>query len=141
VKQLCSNGLNVQVYARREQARLEAQALGAHIQPTPAALAASADMVILCLYSDQQVRDLVIGPEGFAPSLKPGASLVIHTTGSPHTAQDIATAIAPMGCRVLDVPVSGGPHNISAGNITLLAGGDAATLERCRPALSTYGNP
>jgi 3-hydroxyisobutyrate dehydrogenase-like beta-hydroxyacid dehydrogenase len=66
---------------------------------------------------------------------------VIHTTGSPRTAEDIAARAAPFGIMVVDAPVSGGPHDIAAGHLTLFAGGPAAALEQVRPALASYADP
>jgi len=42
---------------------------------------------------------------------------------------------------VIDCPVSGGPHDVSAGAITLLAGGAAEHVERAAPVLKAYGDP
>jgi 3-hydroxyisobutyrate dehydrogenase-like beta-hydroxyacid dehydrogenase len=53
----------------------------------------------------------------------------------------IAAACASRGVAVVDAPVSGGPRDIAAGRITLLAGGTAPDVERARPALSAYGDP
>jgi 3-hydroxyisobutyrate dehydrogenase-like beta-hydroxyacid dehydrogenase len=69
------------------------------------------------------------------------AVLVIHTTGSPRTAENIAARAAPFGISVIDAPVSGGPHDIAAGHLTLFAGGTPAALEQVRPALASYADP
>jgi 3-hydroxyisobutyrate dehydrogenase-like beta-hydroxyacid dehydrogenase len=42
---------------------------------------------------------------------------------------------------VVDAPVSGGPHDIAAGTITLFVGGSGAAVERVRPVLASYGDP
>jgi 3-hydroxyisobutyrate dehydrogenase-like beta-hydroxyacid dehydrogenase len=73
--------------------------------------------------------------------MRPDATLVVHTTGSPVTSARLDEATRARGCHSLDVPVSGSAGDIEAGSLTLLAGGDAAVLERCRSALSTYGDP
>ena len=141
VEKLLAAGFDVSTCARSPRTAARARALGVRVAPSIADLAAQVDLLILCVYNDQQVRELALGENGFAKSLKIGASVVIHTTGSPQTARDIAAAVAPRQGRVLDAPVSGGPHDIRAGAITLLVGGDAATLDRCRPALASYGDP
>ena len=66
-------------------------------------------------------------------AMSPGAALVVHTTGSPRTVQAIA-AHSP-GIDVLDAPVSGGPHDIAAGALTLFVGGpDDAVVTRAAGA-------
>ena len=42
---------------------------------------------------------------------------------------------------MVDAPVSGGPHDIAAGRVTLWVGGTDQAVERARPALSVYGDP
>jgi 2-hydroxy-3-oxopropionate reductase len=66
-----------------------------------------------------------------------GSVLVLHTTGSPRTAE----SIAERGVDVVDAPVSGGPHNAAAGALTLFVGGADETVARVRPILSCYGDP
>jgi 3-hydroxyisobutyrate dehydrogenase-like beta-hydroxyacid dehydrogenase len=70
-------------------------------------------------------------------AMSPGAVLVIHTTGSPRTAQ----VIAARGIDVVDAPVSGGPHDIAAGRVTLFVGGDDDAVARAQPILTAYGDP
>ena len=70
-------------------------------------------------------------------AMAPGAVLVIHTTGSPRTAETIAAR----GIDVVDAPVSGGPHDIAAGHVTLFVGGDDDAVARVKPVLSAYGDP
>ena len=42
---------------------------------------------------------------------------------------------------MVDAPVSGGPHDIEAGRITLFVGGDHDAVQRVRPVLAAYGEP
>jgi 3-hydroxyisobutyrate dehydrogenase-like beta-hydroxyacid dehydrogenase len=69
--------------------------------------------------------------------MSPDAVLVVHTTGSPRTAQSIAA----LGVDVVDAPVSGGPHDVAAGRVTLFVGGEDDAVKRVRPLLSSYGDP
>src|SRR5260370_37933270 len=73
--------------------------------------------------------------------MKPGATLVQHTTSDAATAQTLAEAGADRGIGVLDAALSGGPHDIAAGRLTLWVGGDDALLERARPLLEAYASP
>ena len=96
------------------------------------------DVVLVCVYSDEQVRDVA---PGIVSSMRPGAILVNHTTGDPATATWLATLAEGRGVRVLDGALSGSPQSIRAGNLTLLVGGDDAVLDAARPALSSYSEP
>src|SRR5262249_12549279 len=68
-----------------------------------------------------------------------GAVLIVHTTCSPRTIE--AIAVAAPGVDVVDAPVSGGPHEVAAGKITLFVGGADDAVGRVRPLLAAYGDP
>jgi 3-hydroxyisobutyrate dehydrogenase len=73
--------------------------------------------------------------------MRPGAVIVQHTTCDPATPELIARRAADRGIGVLDAALSGGPHDIAAGTLTLWVGGDEALLARLRPVLGTYASP
>ena len=134
LERLRAAGHDVSFRARRPEVIRHAESLGAR----SAAGFADRDAVIVCVYSDDQVRD--VGP-GIVASMRPGAVLVNHTTGSPSTVAFLAETAASRGVRVLDAALSGGPADISAGRLTLLIGGDEAVLADVRPALASYADP
>ncbi|GAA5052080.1 NAD(P)-dependent oxidoreductase [Nocardia callitridis] len=99
-----------------------------------------ADLVIVCVFTDEQVRAVCLDGELLA-RMPAGSTLVVHTTASPATAEAVATRAAVRGIGVLDAAISGGPHDIAAGQLTLYVGGDKDTFDRTRPALAAYGDP
>jgi 3-hydroxyisobutyrate dehydrogenase-like beta-hydroxyacid dehydrogenase len=72
--------------------------------------------------------------------MRAGAVLVNHTTGDPETATWLAALAAEHQVLVLDGALSGSPASIRAGALTLLIGGDDATLAAVRPALESYAS-
>ncbi len=70
-----------------------------------------------------------------------GSALVLHTTGSPRTVEAVAERAASHDVNVVDAPVSGGPHNAAAGELTLFVGGADDAVAHVRPVLSCYGDP
>jgi len=52
---------------------------------------------------------------------------------------EVQAALAGVGGRVLDAPVSGGTTAAANGTLTIMVGGDADLLEQCRPLLETMG--
>ena len=84
--------------------------------------------VVLCLFSDAQIRELAFGPDGFLGSMASGALLVTHTTGSPGLARQMAEEGSDRGIRVVDAPVSGSAKDIDEGHVTVLLGGDPADI-------------
>jgi 3-hydroxyisobutyrate dehydrogenase-like beta-hydroxyacid dehydrogenase len=114
--------------------------LGAAAASDHAAVADGADVVIVCVFTDEQVREICVEAD-LTSAMGPESVLVVHTTGSPHTAEQIAALAAPRHVGVIDAPVSGGPHDIAAGHVTVFVGGADDAVERARPVLASYGDP
>lgn len=106
---------------------------------TPAAAARDADVVITCFPISPDVEGLLDGPSGLLQAMPAGSTLVDCTSGDPATSKRIAARLANQGVGFLDAPVSGGVVGAEAGTLTVMVGGDAATLERVRPALEAFG--
>jgi 3-hydroxyisobutyrate dehydrogenase len=137
VSRLVGSGYDVRVLGRTGEKRRAVAALGAQAVAGLHDIARDADVLIVCVFTDEQVAQ-VCSP-GVLAAMSPGATLVVHTTGSPRTVQAIA-AHSP-GIDVLDAPVSGGPHNIAEGALTMFVGGPDDAVARVRPVLAAYGNP
>lgn len=140
VDRLVAAGHEVTALGRSAGARQALRSAGARPVSEISGVAEKADVTCVCVFSDEQVRSVCLDG-GLVDALPEGATLVIHTTGSPRTAQAIAAAGGAKGVAVIDSPVSGGPADIAAGHITLLVGGADADVERARPVLRAYGDP
>jgi 3-hydroxyisobutyrate dehydrogenase-like beta-hydroxyacid dehydrogenase len=136
VGRLVNAGHEVRALSRTPEKASAVEHLGASVVNDPVAVAEGADAVIVCVFTDDQVREVCLA-DGLVAAMSPDAVLVVHTTGSPRTAQSIAA----LGVDVVDAPVSGGPHDIVAGRVTLFVGGEDDAVKRARPLLSTYGDP
>jgi 3-hydroxyisobutyrate dehydrogenase-like beta-hydroxyacid dehydrogenase len=136
VARLVQAGHDVRVLGRTPEKRDAGAALGAQPVPDIEAVAEAADVVIVCVFTDEQVRQVCL-EDGLTEAMPPGAVLVIHTTGSPRTVETVAAR----GVEVVDAPVSGGPHDIAAGEVTLFVGGRDAVVARAHPVLRAYGDP
>jgi 3-hydroxyisobutyrate dehydrogenase-like beta-hydroxyacid dehydrogenase len=141
LSRMVATGHDVAFTARRAEVRAEVEALGARSYDSVATLASEVDAVVVCVYSDEQVREVCLGPEGVLAALRPGGTVVVHTTCSPDTPPLLAEVGAARGVQVLDVAFSGGPADAESGGITLLVGGDDDVLAQARPWLSSYGGP
>ncbi|MET8207696.1 NAD(P)-dependent oxidoreductase [Streptomyces sp. NPDC005373] len=140
VRRLVTSGHKVCAVGRTPQRRRLLEAVGSVAVERVEDTAEAADAVVVCVFNDQQVREVCLD-SGLLDTLPDGAALVVHTTSHPRTLQEIADRAAPRGISVLDAPVSGGPHDIAAGRLTVFAGGDEATVERLRPMLAAYADP
>ena len=112
---------------------------GARTANTPADAARGADVVVTCLPTSREVEGLVDGDEGLAAGFAPGTLLVDCTSGDPATSRRIAARLGERGVAFMDAPVSGGVSGAVQGTLTIMCGGDAATVERARPVLEAFG--
>ena len=140
VRRLTGAGHDVRVLARSEET--SRVLVGEGVYPVSGVTDAgeAAGAVLVCVYTDEQVRDVCLGT-GLLGAMPDGSILVVHTTGSPRTAAAIAARAVPHGIHVIDAPVSGGPHDVAAGRLTLFVGGADEAVARIRPVLGSYGDP
>jgi len=101
-------------------------------------LAAFADVIILVLTGSAQVEAVLTGEGGLLESLRPGAIVIDCSTSMPASTVRMAQAVQAAGGRFLDVPMTRTPKEAAEGRLNLLAGGDAALLEECRPLLQCF---
>jgi 3-hydroxyisobutyrate dehydrogenase-like beta-hydroxyacid dehydrogenase len=137
VERLLAAGVPVHLYARRSEVAAELAALGAVTEPSAAAVAAAADIVIVCPFSEDQLDTLVRGDGGLLAVARPGTIIVQHATVS----ADYVVALAQEAAArdvVLDAPISGTSDSIRVGELTVLLGGPTEAVEAVTPMLSTY---
>ena len=139
-RHLAKAGNEVVVYNRTAAKALAWVALnGNRAAPTPAEAAAGADVVALCVGNDDDVREVVLGPNGALAAMEPGSIRVDHTTASAGLARELSVACAERGVGFADAPVSGGQAGAENGQLTVMCGcDDDETFERARPVLETY---
>jgi 3-hydroxyisobutyrate dehydrogenase-like beta-hydroxyacid dehydrogenase len=140
VRRLLGAGHQVRVLGRTAEARRALAADGARVASDIGDVGAEADAVVVCVHTDDQVRDVCLHTD-LLDGMPDRSVVVVHTTGHPATVEAIAARVAPRGIQVIDAPVSGGPQDIAAGHVTLFVGGADDAVARVRPALASYGDP
>lgn len=108
---------------------------GGASKPTIAEAVAGAQLVCLCVGNDDDVRDVVAQ---VLPAMGEGGVIVDHTTTSATVAREMDAAAHAAGRWFVDAPVSGGQAGAENGQLTIMAGGDAAAYARVEPVLSAY---
>ena len=111
---------------------------GGRAAPTPKAAAAGADFVFSCVGNDDDLRSVMLGPDGALAGTKAGAVLIDNTTASATVARELYAAAQAKGVGFLDAPVSGGQAGAENGVLTVMVGGDAAVFERAKPVIDAY---
>jgi 3-hydroxyisobutyrate dehydrogenase len=120
----------------RSQAKADALAaeLGV-VAPSLADIAASCDVIAICVSADADVIGVV---EALAPSLRKGSIVIDHSTVAPATAKRVAQRLAEVGADFIDAPVSGGVEGAKNGKLSVMVGGDVDVLEKVRSVLEAY---
>jgi 3-hydroxyisobutyrate dehydrogenase len=108
---------------------------GGHLARTPEDAAAAAEVVMMCVGNDDDVRSVA----GRAlTTLQSGMTLVDHTTASAEVARETHAAAKQRGVGFLDAPVSGGQAGAESGKLTIMVGGEADAYARAEPLLAHY---
>jgi 3-hydroxyisobutyrate dehydrogenase-like beta-hydroxyacid dehydrogenase len=126
-------GHTLWVYDPSPAAREKAAILKAEMASSPAEAAERAGLVLMFLPGPKEVEECVTGSNGLLAGARAGSALVDLSTVDPGTTLRMAEAARPLKVGYLDAPVLGRPPFV--GNWALPVGGDAETLERCRPVL------
>lgn len=108
--------------------------LGVVATDSPAELASQCELLILCVSAD---ADVLAVAQALLPGLKPGTIVIDTSTVSRATAVELQQMFAGVGVGFLDAPLSGGVEGARNARLSIMVGGDAATLATVRPALET----
>jgi 3-hydroxyisobutyrate dehydrogenase-like beta-hydroxyacid dehydrogenase len=156
---LLAAGVPLTVHNRTREREERLQAGGAKVAASPAEAAAGAEVLMLCLSDGPAVEEVLFGAGGAAKVLAQGvrrangqvpaplvpaplvpAPLVVDvSTIEPGRSRQLAERLGELGIAWLDAPVTGGTEGARAGTLSVLVGGEAATLERARPLLEVVG--
>lgn len=97
--------------------------------------AKDAAMLVTMLPDSKIVREAVLGAQGVADVLAKGALIIDMSSSVPVDTQSLGKDLAERGISLVDAPVSGGVKRAIDGSLSIMAGGDAALVERARPVL------
>ncbi|WP_027962693.1 NAD(P)-dependent oxidoreductase [Halomonas halodenitrificans] len=137
---LARAGLDVRVY-NRTPAKAEAwtgEHGGSH-HATPGEAARGADLVLVCVGNDDDVREVTRGEHGALSGMSEGSLLLDHTTASADLAEELDSACRERGVGFIDAPVSGGQQGAENAALTIMCGGEEDHFARVEPILDHYG--
>jgi 3-hydroxyisobutyrate dehydrogenase-like beta-hydroxyacid dehydrogenase len=105
---------------------------------SPAKAAAAADIAFCCVGNDDDVRAVILGPDGVLSGIRPDTVIVDHTTASAVVAREVHDAAAEKKVGFLDAPLSGGQAGAENGQLAIMTGGDRGVFERVLPVMQSY---
>lgn len=133
-KRLVSLGYSIRAYDIVPERLAQALAEGAAAASSPADAVRGAELVLLNLPTTVAVEAAVFGQDGAASALRAPQLVIDFSTIPVEKCGTFAGRLREMtGAGWIDAPVSGGPPASGAGTLTVMAGGDAAGIERARP--------
>ena len=137
---LVAAGHQVSVYNRTATKSVAfcAEFAGATHGLTPKLAVSDVDLVFSCVGNDDDLRSVVLGPDGAFAGMKPGAVLVDHTTASADVARELYAQAKAKGLHFVDAPVSGGQAGAQNGALTVMCGGEAAAFDAAKPVAMAF---
>ncbi|GLR70113.1 NAD(P)-dependent oxidoreductase [Agaribacter marinus] len=136
---LANAGYDVCVFNRtQEKAERWLNAYKGRAASTPALAAKYADVVLLCVGNDDDVRNVTYGENGVFSQMKSGSTLIDHTTTSAGLARELYSAATAQGLSFLDAPVSGGQAGAENAKLTIMLGGEEASYSKASKILDVY---
>jgi 3-hydroxyisobutyrate dehydrogenase len=112
---------------------------GAKVADSPERVAAATERTIVMVETTGQAESVIAGERGIIASAARGHVVVCMSTIDPFVLRRLAEQLASRGVATLDAPVSGGTERAQSGELSIIAGGAAATFEACRDIFSAMG--
>jgi 3-hydroxyisobutyrate dehydrogenase len=109
---------------------------GAIASPSLADIGSRCDIILLCLPTSKEVREVIFGDGGLKASARHGTLIVDQTTGDPIATRAMAAELVERGIELIDAPVSGGPRGADAGTIAIIVGASVAQFARVEPIVT-----
>jgi 3-hydroxyisobutyrate dehydrogenase len=135
-RRLVNAGYDVTVWNRSSGKAAALIEAGAKLALQPCDVAAAASIIFMCLTDATAVEEVVFGADGIATVAGSGKLVVDFSSIHPDAARGIAARLKlANGMGWIDAPVSGGTKGAEEGTLAVMAGGDAADIEKVRPII------
>lgn len=132
-------GYDVTVFNRTtKKAQAWVNEFSGEIALTPKLAAMQANVILLCVGNDADLRCVMLGEHGILAGVKTGDIIVDHTTASAQVAREMAVLCAQVGVGFLDAPVSGGQAGAENGQLTVMLGGHQTHYESVESVINCY---
>lgn len=123
----------------RSKAPMDEVAADGAVASNPREIGESCDVVITMLPNSPQVKEVMLGENGVASFMKPGAVFIDCSSINPVASQEIAEVLAERGVEMLDAPVSGGEPKAIDGTLSFMVGGKQDVFDAHKELLLTMG--
>lgn len=132
-------GYALTVYDVRAEPMRDLVRAGATAAASPAEVAATSDLVVLCVLDDAQVLEVLDGSLGLLTRAAPGMIVAVHSTILPETMTRAAELASARGVQLVDAPVSGSVKGAAEKTMSYMVGGSSEAIEVCLPVFRVSG--
>ena len=140
VKHMLKHGYSVTACDISADNLKQAREMGAKVAETPMALGRDVSFVILGVGYDEEVNEVVLGPQGILQSLAKGSIVAVSSTVAIDTVQNLDEKARAKGCDILDAPICRGRWFADEGKLLALFGGKPDVIARGRKVYSTFSS-
>lgn len=106
---------------------------------TNAEIGESCDVVMTMVPNSPQVKAVMLGEDGVAAHMKPGAVFIDMSSINPVASKEIATELSKKNIEMLDAPVSGGEPKAIDGTLSFMVGGKQEVFDQYKDILGAMG--
>lgn len=140
-KNIVTKGFELKVLGHRNRGPIDSLVkLGATEAKTAKDLAATSDLVLLCVTGSPEVEDAIYRKDGVLDGMHKGLIIADFSTAEPGSTVKVAADVEKKGGRFVDTPMTRTPKEAEAGKLGLMTGGDKATLAEIRPVLECFSD-
>jgi 3-hydroxyisobutyrate dehydrogenase len=136
---LIANGYPVVVNTRTKAKAQPLVERGARWVDSPRAISEQSDVIFTIVGFPADVREVYFGGNGLLPAARPGQTFVDMTTTEPTLAKEIYETARAKGASGVDAPVSGGDVGARNATLSIMIGGDQATVDALMPLFQAMG--
>lgn len=133
------SSFDVYGYARRAEVIEKLKAVGGKSVASPAEVAAHAPVVIVMVLNDDQVVEVITGPQGVLKGAGEGSTVICMSTINRDNLDWMLRECSARKVKFIDCPFTGGPARVANGTLTLIAAAPEPVLAPCRGILEVIG--
>jgi len=107
---------------------------------SPEEIASRSEIILFLVPNSHDIEDLLTGSEDMLRHMGRRTAIVDLTTSDPNHSKSLAIKAADSAVTYIDGGMSGGAAGADAGTLTLMLGGDKATVEAIMPLLDAIAD-
>jgi 3-hydroxyisobutyrate dehydrogenase-like beta-hydroxyacid dehydrogenase len=139
-RRIIDAGFPVMLWARREASLEPFRDIKFKRSASLIDLGRENDVVNVCVFGEDDVREVVLGNDGILAGMRRGGIILVHSTVSVEFVLNLEKICSDYGVIIMDVPVSRFRARAISGQLSVMAGGPKDSFEAVRPVLNAFGS-